>query len=122
MGSCFTQNHIRMSKITGTLTKRYYSISEVAKMFDVSKSLIRFWDQEFDVLTPVKNNKGERRFTTQNIEQFELIYHLVKEQGFTLNGARKEIRRRKKMKKRKEEVIEKLIEIKSFLKQLQSEL
>lgn len=104
------------------LTKRYYSISEVAKMFDVSKSLIRFWDQEFDVLTPVKNNKGERRFTVQNIEQFEMIYQLVKEQGFTLNGARKEIRRRRKLKKKKDDTLEKLTGIKTFLEKLKTEL
>ena len=81
--------------------KRYYSISEVAELFDVSKSLIRFWESEFDILKPHKNSKGDRRFTPQNIEQLQLIYHLVKERGFTLPGAKKEIKRQQKMKKEK---------------------
>ena len=59
--------------------KRYYSIGEVAEMFDVSKSLIRFWESEFSLLRPHKNSKGDRRFTPQNIEQMRLIYQLVKE-------------------------------------------
>jgi DNA-binding transcriptional MerR regulator len=71
--------------------KRYYSIGEVAKMFDVAKSLIRFWETEFDYLKPHKNSNGERRFTQQNIDQLSLIYHLVKERGFTLDGAKREI-------------------------------
>ena len=74
------------------LTKLYYTIGEVAEMFDVSKSLIRYWESEFSVLKPHKNSKGDRRFTKQNIDQLELIYHLVKERGFTLEGAKKEIR------------------------------
>jgi len=56
--------------------KRYYSISEVAEMFDVSKSLIRFWESEFEILKPHKNSKGDRRFTQQNLEQLQTIYHL----------------------------------------------
>jgi DNA-binding transcriptional MerR regulator len=75
-----------------SLNKRYYTISEVAEMFDVSKSLIRYWEAEFEFLKPHKNSKGDRRFTVQNVEQFSEIYHLVKEKGFTLEGARKELR------------------------------
>lgn len=74
------------------LTKRYYTIGEVADMFGVSKSLIRYWETEFDFLKPHKNSKGDRRFTVQNIEQFGQIYQLVKEQGFTLDGARKALK------------------------------
>lgn len=74
------------------LTKRYYTIGEVAEMFDVSKSLIRYWETEFDMLKPHKNSKGDRLFTRKNIEQFAQIYHLVKEQGFTLEGARKALK------------------------------
>lgn len=74
------------------LTKRYYTISEVADMFGVSKSLIRYWESEFEFLKPHKNSKGDRRFTIQNIEQFDQIYTLVKEQGFTLEGARKALK------------------------------
>ena len=71
--------------------KLYYSIGEVSDMFGVSKSLIRFWENEFDVLRPAKTASGERKFTRQNIEQVRLIYHLVKERGFTLEGAKREI-------------------------------
>ena len=71
------------------ITKLYYSIGEISVMFNVSKSLIRFWEAEFDLLKPHKNSKGDRRFTKQNIEQFRTIYHLVKERGFTLDGAKK---------------------------------
>lgn len=71
--------------------KRYYSIGEVAQMFSVSKSLIRFWETEFDYLKPHKNSKGERRFTQQTLDQLSDIYHLVKERGFTLEGAKREI-------------------------------
>ena len=111
-----------MSRITEELTKRYYTISEVAEMFDVSKSLIRFWDQEFSILKPHKTRKGDRRFTPQNIEQFEVIYHLVKEKGFTLNGARLEIQRRKSNKKEKMEMIKRLKKVKGFLEDLKSEM
>jgi DNA-binding transcriptional MerR regulator len=111
-----------MSKIKEELTKRYYTISEVAGMFDVSNSLIRFWDQEFDILKPHKTRKGDRRFTPENIEQFEVIYHLVKEKGFTLNGARLEINRRKKRDKKKMEVIRKMKKLKGFLEELKNEV
>ena len=74
------------------LSKLYYTIGEVADMFGVSTSLIRFWESEFQFLKPHKNSKGDRRFTKQNIEQVQLIYHLVKEKGFTLDGAKKEIK------------------------------
>ena len=97
------------------LNKRYYTIGEVADMFEVSKSLIRFWENEFDFLRPHKNSKGDRRFTPQNIRQFELIHELVKERGFTLEGAKQEIKRQQKFKKQKTEVIGRLKEIKTFL-------
>jgi len=68
--------------------KMYYSIGEVAKAFDVNQSLIRFWDKEFDVLKPKKNAKGNRMFSDQDIKNIKMIYHLVKERGFTLEGAK----------------------------------
>jgi DNA-binding transcriptional MerR regulator len=75
--------------------KRYYSIGEVAEIFGLKTSVIRFWEGEFDFLNPHKNAKGDRRFTKANLEQVELIHHLVKEKGFTLEGARREIEQRK---------------------------
>jgi DNA-binding transcriptional MerR regulator len=70
-------------------------------MFDVSKSLIRYWETEFNYLKPHKNSKGDRRFTPQNLDQLQLIYHLVKEREFTINGAREEIKRLQKVGKEK---------------------
>ncbi|GAB5552502.1 MAG: MerR family transcriptional regulator [Saprospiraceae bacterium] len=103
-------------------TKRYYSISEVAERFDVSKSLIRFWEAEFDLLKPHKNSKGERRFTPENIEQFQLIHHLVKERGFTLAGAKQEIKTQKKRLQEKMDIINRLKKVKFFLEQLREEI
>ena len=66
--------------------KLYYSIGEVAEAFKVNTSLIRFWEKEFDAIKPRKNAKGNRKFTKEDIKNLELIYHLVKERGFTLEG------------------------------------
>lgn len=78
-----------MSKITDIqLTKLYYSIGEVADMFNVNTSLIRFWEKEFTLIKPKKNKKGNRLFTPKDILNFNKIYILVKEQGYTLEGAK----------------------------------
>jgi DNA-binding transcriptional MerR regulator len=68
--------------------KLYYGIGEVAKAFNVNASLIRFWEKEFDVISPKKNKKGNRYFTPEDIKNLKLIYHLVKERGYTLDGAK----------------------------------
>jgi DNA-binding transcriptional MerR regulator len=68
--------------------KLYYSIGEVAKSFDVNASLIRYWEQEFPILKPKKNKKGNRYFTPEDIKHLKIIYHLVKEKGYTLDGAK----------------------------------
>lgn len=104
-----------------TPLKRYYTIGEVADMFEVSKSLIRFWENEFEFLRPHKNSKGDRRFTPQNIEQFRLIHTLVKERGFTLDGARQEIKRRQVFQREKEAQLTRLREIRGFLAALVKE-
>jgi len=75
--------------------KLYYTIGEVAEMFDVNTSLIRFWEKSFDIIKPKKNKKGNRLFTKEDIENFHLIYYLVKEQGMTLIGAQKRIKENK---------------------------
>jgi DNA-binding transcriptional MerR regulator len=74
------------------IEKVYYTIGEVAEMFDVNTSLIRFWEKEFDVIKPKKNKKGNRLFTKLDIDNFHIIYHLVKERGMTLKGAQKKIK------------------------------
>jgi DNA-binding transcriptional MerR regulator len=81
------------------IEKVYYTIGEVAEMFDVNTSLIRFWEKEFDIIKPKKNKKGNRLFTKQDIDNFHIIYHLVKERGLTLKGAQM------KMKENKEDTL-----------------
>ncbi|HPG05346.1 MAG TPA: MerR family transcriptional regulator [Saprospiraceae bacterium] len=93
---------------TSKLEKLYYSIGEVAEMLGVSKSLIRYWESEFPTLKPSKNSKGDRRFTKKNIEQLNLIFHLVKERGFTIEGAKNEIKEGKTSYEARIEVIERL--------------
>jgi DNA-binding transcriptional MerR regulator len=97
------------------LEKRYYTIGEVADMFGVSKSLVRFWENEFDALRPHKNSKGDRRFTAQNIEVFRQIHVLVKERGFTLDGAKQELKKHQIYQREKEAVLQKLMALRQAL-------
>lgn len=78
------------------IVKLYYSIGEVAEMFDVNASLIRFWEKEFDSIKPKKNKKGNRLFTPEDIENYKVIYNLVKVQGLTLDGAKKYLKENRK--------------------------
>jgi DNA-binding transcriptional MerR regulator len=95
--------------------KRYYSIGELAKAFDVNASLLRFWDKEFDILKPRKNAKGNRMFTPEDVKNIQLIYHLVKERGFTLEGAKTHLKEGQKKTLDKYEIISKLEGIKNQL-------
>ena len=70
------------------IVKKYYTIGQVADMLDVATSLIRFWETEFEIIKPKKNRKGNRQFTQHDIDNVKLIYHLVKEKGYTLQGAK----------------------------------
>lgn len=83
------------------IEKVFYTIGEVAEMFQVNTSHIRFWEKEFDILKPAKNKKGNRLFTNEDIENIKLIYHLVKERGMTLKGAKQ------KLKDNKEDTLDK---------------
>ena len=109
--------HIELSQ-----DKRYYSIGEVAKAFDVNASLIRFWDKEFDILKPKKNAKGNRMFTQEDVKNLQLIYHLVKERGFTLEGAKTHLKEGQKKTLDKYEIINKLESIKAELNSIKNEL
>ncbi len=100
------------------IEKRYYTIGEVADDLGVATSLIRFWETEFDVISPKKNRKGNRQFTKEDIKKIKLIYHLVKEKGYTLNGAREFIKNDTHEAMNKIEMIESLKGIRSFLVQL----
>jgi len=102
--------------------KLYYGIGEVAKAFGVNTSLIRFWEKEFDVLKPKKNAKGNRKFTPQDIKNLKLIYHLVKERGFTLEGAKTHLKENKQKTLDKFEIISKLESIKAELLKIKEQL
>ncbi len=102
--------------------KRYYSIGELSKAFNVNASLIRFWDKEFDVLKPKKNAKGNRMFTPDDVKNLQLIYHLVKERGFTLEGAKVHLKEGQKKTLDKFEIISKLETIKNNLINIKNEL
>lgn len=102
--------------------KRYYGIGEVAKAFGVNTSLIRFWEKEFDVLQPKKNAKGNRKFTPQDIKNLKLIHHLVKERGFTLEGAKIHLKEEKHKTLSNFEVIEKLQRVKAELIKIKEQL
>ena len=100
--------------------KVYYSIGEVADMFGVNTSLIRFWEKEFDVIKPHKN--GNRQFTKADIDNFHLIYHLVKEKGMTLKGAQMKLRENKAETETNFEVVKRLKAIKEELLQIKDQL
>jgi DNA-binding transcriptional MerR regulator len=102
--------------------KRYYNIGEVAKAFDVNTSLIRFWEKEFDVIKPKKNAKGNRKFTPEDIKNLQFIYHLVKERGFTLEGAKTHLKEEKQKTLNNFEIINKLEGIKAQLIKIKSQL
>ena len=102
--------------------KRYYGIGEVDNAFGVKTSLIRFWEKEFDVLKPKKNAKGNRKFTPEDIKNLQFIYHLVKERGFTLEGAKTHLKEEKKQSLDNFEIISKLEDIKSQLIKIKNEL
>ena len=102
--------------------KLYYSIGEVADMFGVNTSLIRFWEKEFDVIKPHKNKKGNRQFTKADVDNFHLIYHLVKEKGMTLKGAQQQLKNRKDETELHFEVIKLLKGIKEELLSIKSQL
>ncbi|MCL6219741.1 MerR family transcriptional regulator [Zunongwangia pacifica] len=102
--------------------KRYYSIGEVARAFKVNTSLIRFWEKEFDVIKPKKNAKGNRKFTPEDIKNIELIYHLVKERGFTLEGAKTHLKEEKQKTLSNFDIVRKLEKIKTSLINIKNQL
>ncbi len=107
---------------TNEIEKRYYTIGEVAVLLDVNTSLVRFWENEFDILKPKRNKKGNRLFSLKDVENLKLIYHLVKERGFTLEGAQKKLRDNKEDTAKNAEVVEKLKMIKQALMDIKREL
>lgn len=104
------------------IEKIYYSIGEVAEMFNVAPSLIRFWESEFELIQPKKNRKGNRQFTKEDIENVRTIYHLVKEKGFTLQGAKEMLRNDSGAVKDKMEMISSLKKVRQFLTEVREKL
>ena len=104
------------------ITKKYYTIGEVAEQFGVATSLIRFWESEFDIIKPKKNRKGNRQFTNEDIESVRLIFHLVKEKGFTLQGAKDMLRNDASEVKDKMELISSLKRVREFLVEIRDSL
>jgi DNA-binding transcriptional MerR regulator len=98
--------------------KVFYSIGEVADMFQVKPSLIRFWEKEFDIIKPKKNKKGNRFFTKEDIDNFHLIFHLVKERGMTLKGAQMKLKENKEDVQSNFEIVKSLQEIRKILIEL----
>lgn len=102
--------------------KLFYSIGEVARMFKVNTSLIRFWEKEFEIIKPKKNKKGNRLFTKEDIENFHIIYHLVKERGMTLKGAKMKMSENKDDAIHNLEVIKSLHNIRNMLLEIKEEI
>ena len=102
--------------------KLYYSIGELAAFLDVKTSLIRYWEKEFDIIKPKKNKKGNRMFTPLDVENFHLIFHLVKERGYTLQGAKDHLKGNIDEAASQHEIIKRLQKIKSFLIEIKEDL
>lgn len=102
--------------------KRYYKIGEVAKAFEVNTSLVRFWEKEFEIIKPKKNGKGDRMFTPQDIKNFRLIYHLVKEKGFTLEGAKNKLSNDSEKTRNNLDIIASLEKVRLELQKISNEL
>jgi DNA-binding transcriptional MerR regulator len=102
--------------------KRYYKIGEVADAFGVNASLIRFWEKEFNSIKPKKNAKGDRRFTPEDVQQLKRIYELVKERGFTLEGAKTELSKSRNLYQTNDYIVSRLEQLKTKLIDLKNKL
>ena len=102
--------------------KRYYKIGEVDRAFGLNTSHIRFWEKEFDILKPKKNKKGNRLFTQEDIKNLKLIYHLVKEKGFTLEGAKGKMKESPKSIKDNQDIITRLESVKAELIKIKNQI
>lgn len=102
--------------------KLYYSIGEVAELFNVNASLIRFWEKEFDIIKPARNKKGDRLFTKEDLENMKLIYHLVRERGYTLDGAKHKLKADKMQLSGQIELHDSLTKVRNFLVELKETL
>ena len=104
------------------ISKMYYTMGEVSAMFDVNQSLIRFYEKEFDVLQPKKNKKGNRYFTPEDLENFKIIFHLIRDKGYTLQGAKDHLKNNLDGTRDNQRVIDSLENMKKFLLEVRDEL
>ena len=111
-----------MKDTNKTSEKLFFKIGEVAKIFNVNISAIRFWEKEFDILKPKKNKKGNRLFTQKDMENLKIIHYLLKERGFTVEGAKKKLKENKNDTINNVEIVSYLKDIRSFLVQLREQL
>ena len=111
-----------MAKSSGKPEKMYYTIGEVANMFHLNTSNIRFWEKEFDVINPRRNKKGNRYFTAKDVENFHIIYHLVKERGYTLNGAKEKLKKDHQSTEKAADISARLKKVRGFLVELKAQL
>lgn len=102
--------------------KLFYSIGQVAEMFNVNTSLIRFWEKEFNIIKPKRNKKGNRLFSKADVDNFHIIFHLVKERGYTLDGAKEKLKVNKSDTTDQVEVIKTLKKLKAFLLEIKNDL
>ena len=102
--------------------KRYYSIGEIAKAFNVNTSLLRFWEKEFKEIQPKKKEGGARKYTPKDVTNIQKIYHLLKEKGLTIEGAKKQLKLKNLSEEGNMEVILKLEQLKSNLERLRENL
>lgn len=104
--------------------KLFYSMGEVAEMFDVKPSLLRYWEEQFPALKPMRNKKGNRHYSPRDIELLKTLYHLIKERGMTLDGAKKALREERKTGTvaRNAELMERLQRIRAMLEEVREDL
>lgn len=111
-----------MQEIEHKKNKVYYTMGEVAEMFDVNPSLLRYWEQEFDILKPHRNKKGNRLFTPKDVDNIRVIYHLLKERKMKIEVARKYLRDNRKEVDRDTEITERLMHIRAILQEIRQDL
>lgn len=102
--------------------KLYYSIGEVSEMLDVPVSTVRYWENEFDILKPIKNKKGNRMFTASDIRNLKMIHHLLKVEGMTLQGVKRKLTGKREETESKYEITESLLKIKDLLTELRDNM
>lgn len=112
-----------MLKRPAVLTKRYYSIGEVAEMFpELTTSKIRFWETNFNIIRPKKDASGNRKFTKKDIDDLRIVYHLVQDKGYTLEGAKREIDENRQEYTQKIDIIDSLTDVKEMLIRLRNQI